>query len=65
MLFKLYIIKIFNKFDIIIIFNEIRVKKNYKKKSRYLLNINFINILLYYSIFAIRLLYFKYLLIIF
>ena len=31
-LFKFYIIKIYNKFDIIITFNEIRVKKNYKKK---------------------------------
>ena len=30
-LFKLYIIKIYNKFDIIITFNEIRVKKSYKK----------------------------------
>ena len=30
-LFQLYIIKIFNKFNIIIIFNEIRVKKGYKK----------------------------------
>ena len=30
-LFKLYIIKIYNKFIIIIIFNEIRIKKNYKK----------------------------------
>ena len=64
-LFKFYIIKIYNKFDIIIIFNEIPVKKNYKKKSRFLLNINFTNISLYYSVFAMRLLCFKYLLIIF
>ena len=63
-LFKLYIIKIYNKFDIIIIFNEIRIKKNYKKKKN-LLNINFTNISLYYSIFIMRLPYFKYLLIIF
>ena len=28
-LFKLYIIKIYNKFDIIIIYNEIRIKKDY------------------------------------
>ena len=31
-LIKLYIIRIYNKFDIIIIFNEIRIKENYKKK---------------------------------
>ena len=31
-LFKFYIIRIYNKFDIIITFNKIRVKKNYKKK---------------------------------
>ena len=43
-LFKLYIIRIYSKFDIIIIFNEIRVKKNYKKKSPFLLNINYTNI---------------------
>ena len=30
-LFKFYLIKIYNKFDIIIIFNEIRIKKIYKK----------------------------------
>ena len=29
---KFYTIRIYNKFDIIIIFNEIRVRKNYKKK---------------------------------
>ena len=64
-LFKFYIIKIYNKFNIIVIFNEIRIKKNYKKKSFFLLNINFTNILLYYSIFIMRLLHFKLLLIIF
>ena len=47
-LFKFYIIKIYNKFDIIAAFNEIRIKKNYKKKSLFLLNINFTNI--YYII---------------
>ena len=31
-LIKLYIVKIFNKFDIIIIFNEIRIKKRNVKK---------------------------------
>ena len=31
-LFKLYIVKIYNKFNIIAIFNEIRFKKGYKKK---------------------------------
>ena len=43
-LLKLYIIKIYNKYNIIITFNEIRVKKNNKKKSLFLLNINFVNI---------------------
>ena len=58
-LFKLYIIRIYNKFDIIFIFNETRVKKHYIKKSIFLLNINFMNISLYYSVFIIRLLYFR------
>ena len=40
-LFKLYIIKIYNKFDIIIIFNEIRVKKDYKKKINFLIKYKF------------------------
>ena len=31
-LIKLYVVKIFNKFDIITIFNEIRIKKEMKKK---------------------------------
>ena len=31
-LVKLYTIKIYNKYNIIIIFNKIRVKENYKKK---------------------------------
>ena len=34
-LFKFYIIKIYNKFDIIATFNEIRIKKNYKKKPHF------------------------------
>lgn len=33
-LVKLYIAKIFNKFDIIATFNEIRIKKGYEKKNR-------------------------------
>ena len=33
-LIKLYIIKIFNKFDIIITFNEIRIKEKDVKKNR-------------------------------
>ena len=36
-LFKLYIIKIYNKFDIIATFNQIRVKKGYKKKIAFLI----------------------------
>ena len=36
-LIKLYAAKIYNKFDIIITFNEIRVKKNYKKKIIFLI----------------------------
>ena len=34
---KLCVIKIYNKFDIIIIFNEIKVKKGYKKKIAFLI----------------------------
>ena len=64
-LFKFYIIKIYNKFNTIAIFNEIRIKKDYKKKSFFLLNIDFTNISLYYSIFIMRLPHFKLLLIIF
>ena len=33
--FKLYIIKIYNKFDIIVVFNEIKMKKDDKKKLRF------------------------------
>ena len=33
---KLYAAKIYSKFDIIAAFNEIRVKKNYKKKTVFL-----------------------------
>ena len=40
-LFKLYIIKIYNKFDIIITFNEIRIKKNYKKKIIFFIKYKF------------------------
>ena len=40
-LFKLYIIKIYNKFDIIATFNEIRVKKSYKKKTAFLIKYKF------------------------
>ena len=38
---KLCIIKIYNKFDIIIIFNKIKIKKNYKKKIIFLIKYNF------------------------
>ena len=37
-LIKLYIIKIFNKFDIIITFNEIRIKKRNKEKIIFICN---------------------------
>ena len=37
---KLCVIKIYNKFDIIIIFNEIKIKKNYKKKIVFLIKYN-------------------------
>ena len=40
-LFKLYIAKIYNKLDIIITFNEIRVKKNYKKKINFFIKYEF------------------------
>ena len=36
-LFKLYTIKIYNKFNIIATFNEIRIKKSYKKKIVFLI----------------------------
>ena len=39
-LIKLYIIKIFNKFDIIAIFNEIRIKKENVKKIVFLTRYN-------------------------
>ena len=34
-LIKLYLTKIYNKFDIIIAFNEMRIKKNEKKKQHF------------------------------
>ena len=34
---KLCAIKIYNKFDIIIVFNEIRIRKNYEKKTTFLI----------------------------
>ena len=37
---KLYAARIYNKFDIIVAFNEIRVKKNYKKKIVFLTRYN-------------------------
>ena len=40
-LFKLYIIRIYNKFDIIATFNEIRVKKDYKEKIAFFIKYEF------------------------
>ena len=40
-LFKFYIIKIYSKFDIIIIFNKIRIKKGYKKKITFFIKYKF------------------------
>ena len=40
-LFKLCIIRIYNKFDIIIILNEIRVKKDYKEKIAFFIKYKF------------------------
>ena len=37
---KLYAIKIYNKFDIIIIFNKIRIKKNHEKKIAFFIKYN-------------------------
>ena len=37
---KLYAINIYNKFDIIIIFNKIKIKKNYEKKIVFLIKYN-------------------------
>ena len=38
---KLYIIKIYNKFDIIVIFNKIKIKKNNEKKIVFFIKYNF------------------------
>ena len=40
-LFKFYIIRIYSKFDIIVIFNEIRVKKGYKEKIAFFIKYRF------------------------
>ena len=40
-LIKFYAIRIYNKFDIIIIFNEIRIKKDYKKRIAFLIKYDF------------------------
>ena len=40
-LIKFYAIRIYNKFDIIIIFNEIRIKKDHKKRIFFFINYNF------------------------
>ena len=39
-LLKLYIIKIYSKFDIIVIFNKIRIKEGEKKKIAFLIRYN-------------------------
>ena len=39
-LVKLYAAKIYNKFDIIIVFNEIKIKKNHEKKIAFLIKYN-------------------------
>ena len=40
-LIKLYTIRIYNKFNIIIIFNEIRIKKDYKERIFFFTRYNF------------------------
>lgn len=40
---KLYFVKYYNKFDIITTFNEIRMRKNDKKKRRFSFDTNFSN----------------------
>ena len=42
-LIRLCLIKYYNKFDIIIAFNKIRMRQKNKKKSRFLLNTNYSN----------------------
>ena len=42
-LIKLSYAKIYIKFDVIVIFNEIKIKKNYEKKRFFLFDINFSN----------------------
>ena len=59
---KLYVAKIYNKFNIIITFNKVRIRKEYKRKITFLTRYNYINISLYFSSYIIFLLSFKYLL---
>ena len=40
-LIKLYIIKIYNKFDIIVIFNKIKIKEGDKEKTAFFIKYNF------------------------
>lgn len=51
--------KIYSKFDVIVIFNEIRVKKRNKKRSLFLRATTYLNILLCRLIFAILLVSFN------
>ena len=48
-LIKLCFVKYYNKFDIIVAFNEIKIREKNKKKSRFLLNTIFLSMLLCYS----------------
>ena len=58
-LIRLCSIKYYNKFDIIIAFNEIRMRQKNKKKSRFSSNMNFSNTLLCFFIYATRLKFFN------
>ena len=51
-LIKLYIVKVYNKFNIIIIFNEIRVKESYKEKIIFFIKYNlFKYIIIFFNLY--------------
>ena len=61
-LVKLYFVKYYNKFNIITVFNEIKIREKNKKKLRFLLNIIFSSTLLCYSNYTTYRKFFSYLL---
>ena len=52
--FKLYITKIYNKFDIIVVFNKIKIKKNDEKKTAFLIRYNlFEYVIIFFKLYNI------------